>query len=100
VSEPRYRLEFAKGVRRQVERLPGSLYQHVKRLIEGLRQNPRPRQAERLRGASERYKIALGAYRIVYRIEEVRVTILVLKVGKKHGPEFYAEIPDPQPTEE
>lgn len=94
MNEAKYQLEFAEGVRRQLERLPGHLYQRIKRIIESLRIDPKPRMAERLRGTTERYKIALGEYRIVYRVKDDILLILVLKVGKKHGPEFYADIAD------
>ena len=48
----------------------------------------------RLRGRSERYKIPLGEYRIVYRVKDEFLLVLVLKVGKKHGPKFYLDIDD------
>jgi mRNA interferase RelE/StbE len=94
VKKPVYALSFAEGVRHQLERLPGHLYQRAKRIIEELKIDPRPHYAEPLRGRSERYKIVLGTYRIVYRVGEDILLVLVLKVGKKHGPEFYADIED------
>ena len=94
MNEPRYQLDFAEGVRRQLERLPGHIYQRAKRIIESLRLDPRPSYAERLRGRTERYKIALGEYRMVYRVHEDILLVLMLKVGKKHGPEFYNAIED------
>ena len=90
----RYELEFAQGVRRQLERLPGHVYSRAKRLIEALRTDPRPQYAEQLRGRAERYKIVLDNYRIVYSVKDEILLILVLKVGKKHGPEFYQNIED------
>lgn len=92
MNKSTYRLEFAEGVRCQLERLPGNVYQRFKRTIESLRTEPRPRNAERLRGAAERYKIALGDYRLVYRVQDDRLLVLVLKLGKKHGPEFYIDL--------
>jgi mRNA-degrading endonuclease RelE of RelBE toxin-antitoxin system len=56
------------------------------------RRSPASHVPRRLRGKAERYKIALGLYRIVYRIRHHVLLILVLKVGKKHGPAFYADI--------
>jgi mRNA interferase RelE/StbE len=94
VNEPPYRLEFADGVRKQLARLPGHIYPRVERIITALPADPRPKFAERLRGKGERYKIALGPYRIVYRIRDDLMLLLVVKVGKKHGSEFYADIND------
>ncbi len=89
----RYQLDFAEGVRRQLERLPGHIYPRIKRLIEALKVNPRPSNAERLRGTAERYRIAPGEYRLVYRVQDEVLLVLVLKIGKKHGPEFYGKSP-------
>ncbi len=94
MNKPHCQLEFAEGVRRQLERLPGHIYQRAKRIIEALKDDPHPRSAERLRGRTERYKIALGEYRIVYNVNDRILLVLVLKVGKKHGPEFYEDIKD------
>ena len=38
------------------------------------------------------YKISLETWRIVYELQEDILVILVLKVGKKTGPEFYQDI--------
>jgi mRNA interferase RelE/StbE len=78
VNGQRYQLEFAEGVRRQLVRLPGHFYQRAKRIIESLRDDPHPRSAVRLRGQSERYKIPLGEYRIIYRVKDDILLILVL----------------------
>lgn len=47
VKKPVYDLSFAEGVRHQLERLPGHLYQRAKRIIEGLKIDPRPQAAPR-----------------------------------------------------
>ncbi len=94
MNEPIYALEFADGVRQQLERLPGHIYPRLKRIIQSLAIDPRPHYAERLGGKGERFKIPLGAYRIVYRVEEDILLVLVIKVGKKHGPEFYLDVDD------
>jgi mRNA-degrading endonuclease RelE of RelBE toxin-antitoxin system len=85
-----YWLEISSEVRQQIERLPGHLRQRVKRIIAALRKNPRPAFAQELRGRPGRFRIRLdGDYRVFYRIEEERSVILILRVGKKKGSEFY-----------
>jgi mRNA-degrading endonuclease RelE of RelBE toxin-antitoxin system len=37
------------------------------------------------------YRIALDQIRIVYSIEDEMLVVEVVKVGRKHGPEFYAD---------
>ncbi|MFN8487911.1 MAG: type II toxin-antitoxin system RelE/ParE family toxin [Caldilineaceae bacterium] len=88
-----YRLLRSKKVLAQIERLPGHIRQRVKRVINDLAYNPRPHIAEPLRGIlTGRYKIKIDDYRIVYAIDEESIAIEILKVGHKHGPEFYQDI--------
>lgn len=87
-----YWLEISSDVRRQIERLPGHLRQPVKRIVAGLRLDPRPSGAMELRDRPGRWRIRLNDnWRLFYRIDEDRLTVTVLRVGRKKGPEFYAE---------
>ena len=88
-----YQLDFRSGVRDAVDHLPGNLRQRVKRIFTELKHNPRPAYAEMMRDElADCYKISLGAWRIVYEVQEDILIILVLKVGKKTDPEFYHDI--------
>jgi mRNA interferase RelE/StbE len=87
-----YQLEIPTRVRRQIDRLPGHYRQRVKAIIQQLPSNPRPSNAKLLREKGEIYRIALDQYRIVYSIENDVLVIEVVKVGRKYGPEFYADI--------
>ncbi len=87
-----YRLEIPTHVRHQVDRLPGHYRQRVKEIIQRLSVNPRPGNAKLLREKAAIYRIALDHIRIVYSIEEEVLVVAVVKVGRKHGPEFYADI--------
>ena len=49
--------------------------------------NPRPPGCRKLSGTTDRYRIRVGDYRIVYRIDEGKVTVLVLMIG--HRREVY-----------
>ena len=86
----RYRLRIDRGVVRELGRLPGSVRQRLLRQIDSLLDNPRPEAAKPLRPPhADKWQISLDSWRIVYRIDDLVVAIEVLKVGKKHGPEFY-----------
>jgi hypothetical protein len=45
-----------------------------------------------MRDRMNRYPTALAGWHIVYRVDDEIVMVAVLKVGKKHGPDFYAGI--------
>ncbi|HMN31239.1 MAG TPA: type II toxin-antitoxin system RelE/ParE family toxin [Caldilineaceae bacterium] len=86
----RYQLDFRKGVLREIERMPGHLRQRVKRIIQQLNVDPRPAIAEELHDDLQGlYKIKLGDWRVVYRVDDTILVVTVIKVGQKSGPEFY-----------
>jgi mRNA interferase RelE/StbE len=88
-----YRFEFRQGVRQVIDRLPGHLRQRIKRTLHELRTNPRPPCAEAMRGElAGCYKISLGAWRLVYEIDDDVLVVLVLRLGRKIGPEFYQDM--------
>jgi mRNA interferase RelE/StbE len=88
----KYRLEIPKHVRRQIDELPGFYRQRIRQIITALADNPRPRNAKALRLFPNSWQIRLDSYRIVYTVEDTRLIVEVVKVGRKHGPEFYADI--------
>jgi mRNA interferase RelE/StbE len=55
--------------------------------IESLADDPRPPGCRKLAGTSDRYRVPVGDYRIVYRIDDGKVTVLVLLIG--HRREVY-----------
>ncbi len=90
-----YRLLRSKSVKRQVDNLPGNIRQRVKRILKSLETESRPPFAELLhREYAGRYKIKVGEYRIIYRVDDEGQLAIVQKVGKKAGPEFYQDLED------
>ena len=55
--------------------------------IESLADDPRPPGCRKLAGTTDRYRVRVGDYRIVYRIHDGKVTVLVLVIG--HRREVY-----------
>jgi mRNA interferase RelE/StbE len=54
---------------------------------EKLSADPRPPGCRKLAGTSDRYRIRVGDYRIIYRVDDGKVTVLVLLIG--HRREVY-----------
>ncbi len=55
--------------------------------IESLADDPRPPGCRKLAGISDRYRVRVGDFRIVYRIDDGKVTVLILLIG--HRREVY-----------
>ncbi|MEZ4868633.1 MAG: type II toxin-antitoxin system RelE/ParE family toxin [Caldilineaceae bacterium] len=88
----KYQLKVPKHVRRQIDSLPSFYRQRIREIITALANNPRSSNAKELRLFPNSWQIRLDHYRIVYSIDEVVLIVEIVKVGRKHGPEFYADI--------
>ena len=57
--------------------------------IQGLADNPRPAGVVKLRGSDDLYRMRHTEYRIIYRLNDGKLTVLVIKVG--HRREIYRD---------
>ncbi len=55
----------------------------VSRRIDALAQDPRPAGVKKLEGEADVYRVRDGNFRIIYRIEDRKLLILVLLVGDR-----------------
>lgn len=81
-----YELEFRKSVARDLRPFPKQDVKRIMHRIRALADDPRPAGCEKLSG-QERYRVRQGVYRIIYEIEDARLTVLIVKVG--HRREVY-----------
>jgi mRNA interferase RelE/StbE len=51
--------------------------------VEKLALDPRPTGCCKLTGSAERYRIRVGDYRIIYRIDDGKVVVLVLVIAHR-----------------
>ncbi|MFM8658025.1 MAG: type II toxin-antitoxin system RelE family toxin [Chthoniobacterales bacterium] len=84
----RYAVSLDKSAARFLLRLrDAKLKARLDEAIESLENEPRPPGCRKLAVTSDRYRIRIGDYRIVYRIDDGKVTVLVLVIG--HRREVY-----------
>lgn len=82
-----YKLEILPAAKRQLDRLPADARRRVSEAVNRLGENPRPAGVKKLAGEESLYRVRAGDYRIVYRIEDNRLLVLLLKIG--HRREVY-----------
>ena len=82
----KYRIEFKPSVWKDLDGVPKTERRRILKRIERLSDDPRPIGSKKLSG-SERYRIRQGVYRILYSIEDDRLTVVVVKAG--HRREIY-----------
>lgn len=87
-----YRLRIAREAEKEIDRLPGHVRQRIRRLVNSLADDPRPITAKELRDLPGRYRIRLDSWRIIYRLDEENLTVLILRVQRKTGPETYQDL--------
>lgn len=65
-----YEVTLASSAEREIKSLPKSVQRRVKRMIDSLRINPRPRGTIKLKGRGDIYRIRVGDYRIIYTVND------------------------------
>ncbi len=80
----KYRLQFLPSALKEWKKLDSSVQLMFKNKLRERLDNPRL-ASDRLRGFQNHYKIKLrsAGYRLVYEVEEKKVTVLVIAVGKR-----------------
>ena len=77
-----YSIFFKESARKELETIPKRDLQRIMERVAGLADDPRPHGSERLSG-QERYRIRQGNYRIVYSIQDIGLTVWVVKIGQR-----------------
>jgi len=79
-----YKLEFLPSALKEWEKLGHTVREQIKKKLRERLESPRV-QADALRELQNHYKIKLKAsgYRLVYRVEDERVVVIVVSVGKR-----------------
>ena len=86
-----YKLEFLPSALKEWGKLGHTVREQIKKKLGERLEAPKV-QADALRDMPEHYKIKLRAsgYRLVYRVEDERVVVVVVSVGKRERGAAYA----------
>ncbi len=77
-----YKIEIKKSATKEIEKLPNISLKRIIDKIQSLSTNPRPNGCKKLT-ADEKYRVRVGNYRILYRIEDEILLVVVVKVGHR-----------------
>jgi mRNA interferase RelE/StbE len=81
-----YAVHLLPAAIRSLRRLPPEAKRRVQAVIDLLAENPRPPSAKRLTARPE-WRVRSGDYRVLYRIEDELLTVVVVDAG--HRREIY-----------
>jgi mRNA interferase RelE/StbE len=79
---PDYRVEILASAKRYLDRLTLILFQRVMAHTTALGEDPRPAGAQKMSGA-ERYRIRVGDYRIIYKVDDASRVVTVTQIGHR-----------------
>jgi mRNA interferase RelE/StbE len=83
-----WRVELSQDARKFLQKLRDErLKQRIGLALDSLTANPRPPICKALSGMENTYRVRVSDYRIVYKIEDQRLVVLVLQIG--HRREVY-----------
>lgn len=82
-QRPRYIIKFTRAPEKTLARLPKNLRDRLRQAIDRLADNPRPHDYKQLAGEQRRYRIRVGDWRIVYRIHDNVLVVIVVKVASR-----------------
>jgi mRNA interferase RelE/StbE len=77
-----YQVLIKPSARRELEALPDLWFRRIDRAIADLASTPRPRRCVKLR-AMDLYRIRVGAYRVLYSVDDARRVVEVNAVGHR-----------------
>ena len=83
MSQGRYEIRITPSAQKEMDRLPGQQRGRVEAAIVALADYPRPVGSLKMQGVENTYRIRVGNYRIVYRVYDHELVVLVVAVGDR-----------------
>ncbi len=78
-----YRVVIIKSAIKELSKLPAREAIRLTKKINGLRENPRPKECVKLTGSKNEYRIRVGNYRVLYTVEDAVLMVQIIKVGDR-----------------
>jgi mRNA interferase RelE/StbE len=83
MSHGHYDIRITPAARKELDRLPVQHRERVETVIVALADNPRPFGCLKLRGLENAYRLRVGNYRVLYRIYDNELVVLVVTIGDR-----------------
>ncbi len=77
-----YQVVIDRYAEKQLKKIPPPHFNRIVKAIDELAENPRPHGYKKLEGRPG-YRIRIGDYRVIYRIEDRVLQVLVLDIGAR-----------------
>lgn len=78
-----YQIIITRQAQKQLAALPTAIQKKIDKAIIGLKVQPRPNGAIKLKDDRDSYRIRVGDYRTLYTIEDAELKVVVVKKGDR-----------------
>ena len=78
-----FRIEVSTTAEKQIRKLPREAQIRVLQAIRPLARQPTPPGSRKVRGYDDVFRIRVGMYRVLYRVEGRRLLIIIVKIGNR-----------------
>ena len=86
-----YEVWFTRTADKAYRKLPTKERARIDTTLDALEYNPWPTGYKKLKGSREEFfRVRVGEYRLVYRVEEQRLVVAVIRIG--HRSEVYRNL--------
>ncbi|MDQ8039590.1 MAG: type II toxin-antitoxin system RelE/ParE family toxin [Rickettsiella sp.] len=83
------RISLSRSALKFLEQLSIKHGRQIAMTIESLRESPFPQDSKKLKGVSDYYRVDIGEYRVVYRIDSEKNILIIAFIGKRNDNEVY-----------
>jgi mRNA interferase RelE/StbE len=78
-----YKIIVSPIAAKSLKSLPQNMKKRIDAKISALAKNPRPADVKILRGELGLFRVRVGDYRIIYKIKDDRLLVLIVKIGHR-----------------
>lgn len=79
----KYKLEFLKTAAKEFDKLPSDIQKRIGKKLESLTNDPYPSDIKALKNGNGLLRVRVANYRIIYRVKNDLLIIIVVKVGHR-----------------
>ena len=80
---PEYAIQIKHSAQKELDDLEDALFDRIDRKLLGLAAFPRPTGCKKLRGYKDLWRIRIGEYRVIYRIDDTARTVMITHVAHR-----------------
>lgn len=78
-----YIVRLKPAAERDLASLSPEIRARIRPKIDALADNPRPPGARKMKGGGNRWRIRVGDYRVIYRVDDTAKVVTVTKIGHR-----------------